>query len=666
MLKLQPRLLSLRRLQELVKAAERAPTDSTKQFLVLRELNRMAADGPRKVIDRVESHRFPIDEDGVREYVKAVVSTGRIDDPQFRLAERLGAFSVWDAKNITPLMHASHLASIPVRLESVSGPIPVTSSDSSSWLKSLGAVPIAVLKFLTVSFILVAGWSIVMESASGSLMQKMNGGQPKSFDPVEATNVSLDDVKGCEEVKDEMKEIIMYLKDPSRFTRLGAKLPRGVLLSGSPGTGKTLLARAIAGEAGVPFFQASGSDFEEMFVGVGAKRIRDLFAAARKSAPCIIFIDEVDAVASKRNARDQSSVRMTLNQLLVELDGFKPNEGVVVICATNLPESLDRALTRPGRLDKLVVVPLPDLKGRKEILKLYGDKVKLAPNVDLEILARRSSGMSGADLFNIINIAAVRASIEGFSGIPMSALEDAFDRVVVGLERRNPMSEQERLMTAYHESGHALVSILTKGADPVHKATIMPRGNALGITWQLPEGPERYSTKLFELKARLAVLMGGKAAEDLQFGADNVTAGCVSDLQQASEIARKMVMQFGMSPGGTDASLPLAPIYMNENEYAYLSDSAKARVDDSVAKLLTEAYTGAASILSSNQKQLKFLSEALIEFETLSKDEINLAIVGKTREIRKRRELEEKGREEERMKLTIITEEETVAEPQSS
>jgi ATP-dependent metalloprotease len=359
-------------------------------------------------------------------------------------------------------------------------------------------------------------------------------------------------------------------------------------------------------------------------------------------------------VASKRNARDQSSVRMTLNQLLVELDGFKPNEGVVVICATNLPESLDKALTRPGRLDKTVVVPLPDLAGRKEILKLYADKVKLSVSVDLDVVARRTSGMSGADLYNIINIAAVKASMDGLSSIPMSAIEEAFDRVVVGLERRNPMSEQERIMTAYHEGGHALVSMHLKGADPVHKATIMPRGEALGVTWQIPEGPEKYSTKLFELKARLAVLMGGKAAEDIQFGADNVTAGCVSDLQQASNIARRMVLQFGMgSPVAFDeAGQPiLAPIYLNENEYAYLSDAAKAQVDGNVTRLLTEAYSTAHEILRSNSKQLKYLSEALVEFETLSKAEIDLAVAGKMKDIRKKRKAEETAKQQERNQL---------------
>ena len=610
--------------------------DPSKEFMLLRELNRLSAEGPRKVIERVESGRKSLDENGLREYIKAVVSTGRIDDPSFSLNQILRTTPQPYVGSTSPSADSAAVAE-------EGKPQP------GSWLRTLSGVPISVIKFLALSFILVAAWSIVMESASGSLVQKM-GQQTKTYEPVEATNVTLNDVKGCEEVKDELQEIVMYLKDPARFTRLGAKLPKGVLLSGSPGTGKTLLARAIAGEAGVPFYQASGSDFEEMFVGVGAKRIRDLFAAARKSAPCIIFIDEIDAVASRRNARDQSSVRMTLNQLLVELDGFKPNEGIVVICATNLPESLDKALTRPGRLDKMVVVPLPDLKGRREILQLYADKVKLGPQVDLDVLARRTSGMSGADLANIINIAAVKASMDGLSSIPMSALEESFDRVVVGLERRNPMSEQERIMTAFHEGGHALVSMNIKGSDPVHKATIMPRGNALGVTWQIPEGPEKYSTKLHELKARLAVLMGGKAAEDIQFGAENVTAGCVSDLQQASGIARKMVMQFGMAPSTAGE---VAPIYMNDNEYAYLSDSAKSKVDENVTKLLTEAYETAHGILTSNAKQLKALSEALVEFETLSKTEIDLAVAGKTKEIKKRRASEEKVRDAERAKLKI-------------
>ncbi|CAE7503070.1 FTSH5 [Symbiodinium microadriaticum] len=330
--------------------------------------------------------------------------------------------------------------------------------------------------------IMVAGVTVFAEGLAGNV-QKGFGMGSKKITPVEEVNTTFEDVKGCDEVKEELQEIILYLRDPDRFTRLGAKLPKGVMMSGSPGTGKTLLARAIAGEAGVPFLQASGSEFEEMFVGVGARRIRDLFQEARKHAPCIVFIDEIDAVGSKRSNRDNTAVRMTLNQLLVEMDGFENNNGVVVICATNFAESLDKALTRPGRLDRQIVVPIPDLKGRMEILEMYASKLILDEHVDLRTLARRTAGMTGADLANILNIAAVRSSADNLPCIPTKYLEEAFDRVVVGLERRNPMSEQEKTLTAYHEGGHTLVSIGNSGADPVHKATIMPRGNALGVTW---------------------------------------------------------------------------------------------------------------------------------------------------------------------------------------
>jgi len=370
-----------------------------------------------------------------------------------------------------------------------------------------------------------------------------------------------------------------------------------------------------------------------MFVGVGARRIRDLFAEARKHAPCIVFIDEVDAVGSKRSNRDNTAVRMTLNQLLVELDGFEQNNGVVVICATNFPESLDKALTRPGRLDKQVVVPIPDLKGRTEILQMYAKKLVLDEKVELVTLARRTAGMTGADLFNILNIAAVRSSAENLVAVPMQYLEDAFDRVVVGLERSNPMSEMEKRLTAYHEGGHTLVSIGSSGADPVHKATIMPRGQALGITWSIPD-KEKYSERLFELQARLEVLMGGKAAEALIFGDANVSAGCTSDLRQATGLARRMVMNFGMA-GDTQA-----PLYMDTDDYAVLSDEAKHEVDIKTQSLLTNAYNKASEYLRENQHQLEYLAEALIEFETLSAEEINWAINGESKKIKDNRKAE--------------------------
>lgn len=516
----------------------------------------------------------------------------------------------------------------PVELKLPTGePLKVTIADSNRrMLWKLLRSSIAVL-------IMVAGISVFAEGLAGNVQKGMGMGGSKKISPVEDVSTTFDDVKGCDEVKIELEEIILYLKDPDRFTRLGAKLPKGVMMSGPPGTGKTLLARAVAGEAGVPFLQASGSDFEEMFVGVGARRVRDLFQEARKHAPCIIFIDEIDAVGSKRTNRDNSSVKMTLNQLLVELDGFEQNNGIVVICATNFAESLDKALTRPGRLDKMVVVPVPDLKGRTEILAMYGKKLLLDAHVDLTVLARRTAGMTGADLHNILNIAAVRSSFDNLPFVPMNYLEEAFDRVVVGLERKNPMSDTEKKLTAYHEGGHTLVSLGRPDADPVHKATIMPRGNALGITWSIPDR-EKYSERVCEMQARLDVLMGGKAAEELVFGPMNVTSGCTSDLKQATGLARRMVMNFGMA--GPDGHTG-APIFIDMEEYGMLSEEAKRDIDMKTQVLLTDAYDRTMDHLRKNEKELHLLADALVEFETLSGEEIQLACKGSSATITEKR-----------------------------
>jgi len=499
-----------------------------------------------------------------------------------------------------------------------------------------------------VTVLLIAGASTLSDTlASVNVGKGLGLSGSKKNEPVEDTGVSLDDVKGCDEVKEELEEIIAFLKDSEKFTKMGARLPRGLLLSGPPGTGKTLLARAIAGEAGVPFFQASGSDFEEVFVGVGARRIRDLFAAARKKSPSIVFIDEIDAVAQSRSSRDNASMRMTLNQLLVELDGFSPKDSVVVLCATNLPKGLDKALLRPGRLDKTVVVPHPDLKGRKEILQLYGEKIQLDEDVDLDVLARRTAGMTGADLFNVLNIAAVRASAKGFDTVTEKELEEAFDRVVVGLERKNPMSEDEKYMTAYHEGGHTLVGWFTPEAEKVHKATIMPRGQALGVTWSIPE-KEKYSQKLCELKARLKVLMGGKIAEELIYGPENVSSGCTSDLEQATKLARAMVMQFGMAGDPRMADDKVAKqglLYLDMDEYSVLSEQSKRMVDFRTEQLLQQAYKDSTDILKSHKRQLKDLADAMVEHETLSHEEIKLAIEGNLKKIRElRKEKEEKAK----------------------
>lgn len=601
---------------------------------LLRALNHF---DPQQAIRRFEQHdpqTVLSNKAVVREYIRALVLANRLDfvdlDVVLGRNWQQGAHAALVANSPNTAQHSTQGASTigsmgPVEIKlPTSEPLKVTIADShrrSFWRLLRSGITV---------LIMVAGISVFAEGLAGNA-QKGFGMASKKIQPVEDVNTSFADVKGCDEVKDELQEIVYYLKDPERFTRLGAKLPKGVMMSGPPGTGKTLLARAIAGEAGVPFMQASGSEFEEMFVGVGARRIRDLFGEARKHAPCIVFIDEIDAVGSKRSNRENTNVRGTLNQLLVELDGFEQNNGVVVICATNFPETLDKALTRPGRLDKQVVVPIPDLKGRMAILKMYAAKLVLAENVNLETLAKRTAGMTGADLFNILNIAAVRCSAENLDSVGMKYLEEAFDRVVVGLERTNPMSEHEKKLTAYHEGGHTLVSLGNGGNDPIHKATIMPRGQALGITWSIPDR-EKYSERLFELQARLDVLMGGKAAEELIFGPKNVTAGCTSDLRQATSLARRMVMNFGMADDG----LP-APLYMDIDEYAALSDESKHEIDVKTQTLLTNAYQRAADYLKVHEKELHRLAEALVQYETLSAEEIQMAITGKASKIAEKR-----------------------------
>lgn len=429
-------------------------------------------------------------------------------------------------------------------------------------------------------------------------------------------STKFSDVKGVDEAKAELEEIVAYLRDPDKFTKLGGKLPKGVLLVGPPGTGKTMLARAIAGEAGVPFFYTSGSEFEEMFVGVGARRVRDLFAAAKKSSPCIIFIDEIDAIGGSRNPKDQQYMKMTLNQLLVELDGFKPSEGVIVVAATNFPESLDKALVRPGRFDRHVVVPNPDVKGRSQILEAHFKGIKKAGDVDLKTIARGTPGFSGADLANLVNIAALRAASQGATCVDMSALEYAKDRILMGAERKSAViSEKNRKLTAYHEGGHALVALYTDGAHPVHKATVVPRGVALGMVMQLPESDDETSITRRQLLAKLDVAMGGRAAEELIFGAADVTTGASSDLEQATRLARAMVTKYGMS----DLVGQVAIAY---DDMGNLSSETRALVESEVKKLVTAAHERAQMILKKHEKELHTLAKELIEKETLTGSQI--------------------------------------------
>lgn len=434
--------------------------------------------------------------------------------------------------------------------------------------------------------------------------------------PQTDSNTRFDDVKGVDEAKHELEEVVEYLKDPHKFTSLGGKLPKGVLLVGPPGTGKTMLARAVAGEANVPFFYTSGSEFEEVFVGVGARRVRELFAAAKKISPCIIFIDEIDAIGGNRNPKDQQYMRMTLNQLLVELDGFKASEGVIVIAATNFPEVLDKALVRPGRFDRHVVVPNPDVEGRRQILESYFAKLPKDKDVDLLTIAKATPGFSGADLSNLVNVAALYSARMGSEAINMRSLEYARDRIIMGTERKSAViSDKSRRLTAYHEGGHALVAHLTQGADPVHKATIVPRGLALGMVTQLPEDDATSMTRR-QMLARLDVCMGGRVAEELIFGADDITTGASSDLRQATALARAMVTKYGFSSRLGQVSLDY------DDNGASMSSETRSIVEAEVKKLLSEAYERSSTLLKQHAQELHALASALIESETLSGEQI--------------------------------------------
>jgi cell division protease FtsH len=447
--------------------------------------------------------------------------------------------------------------------------------------------------------------------------------------------VTFEDVAGVDEAKDDLKEIVDFLRDPQKFQRLGGRIPKGVLLVGPPGTGKTLLARAIAGEANVPFFTISGSDFVEMFVGVGASRVRDMFEQAKKNSPCIVFIDEIDAVGRHRGAGlggGNDEREQTLNQLLVEMDGFEANESVILIAATNRPDVLDPALLRPGRFDRHVVVPNPDLAGREKILRVHLRKVPLAPDVDPRTIARGTPGFSGADLANLVNEGALLAARRGKRVVTMSELEDAKDKVMMGAERRSmAMSDEEKKLTAYHEAGHALIAITVEGSDPIHKATIIPRGRALGMVMRLPERDALSLTRQ-KMLADLAVAFGGRLAEEIVFGHDKVTTGAQSDIEQATRMARAMVTRFGMS----DKLGPIA--YAENQEEVFLghsvsrtqniSEATAQTIDAEIHRIIDEAYQRAKEILMSRQSDLNVLARGLLEYETLTGDEIIALLKG--------------------------------------
>jgi cell division protease FtsH len=447
--------------------------------------------------------------------------------------------------------------------------------------------------------------------------------------------VTFADVAGIDEAREELQEIVEYLRDPGKFARLGGKIPKGALLVGSPGTGKTLLARAIAGEAGVPFFTISGSDFVEMFVGVGASRVRDMFDQAKKSAPCILFIDEIDAVGRHRGAglgNGNDEREQTLNQLLVEMDGFEANEGIIIIAATNRPDVLDPALLRPGRFDRQVVVPRPDIDGREKILGVHMKKVPLAPDVDPRVIARGTPGFSGADLANLVNEAALLAARKGKRLVAAQEFEEAKDKVMMGTERKSMvMTEDEKRMTAYHEAGHAIVALHEEASDPIHKATIIPRGRALGMVMRLPER-DSYSYHRDKMYANLAVSMGGRVAEELIFGYNKVSSGASSDIQYATGLARDMVTRWGLSDalGPLQYAEPDEEVFLgySVNRTRQMSDETAQLIDKEIRRIVDEAYEKAKSCLDENRDQLETLAQALLEYETLSGDEIKALMDG--------------------------------------
>ncbi|KAK1268780.1 hypothetical protein QJS04_geneDACA008166 [Acorus gramineus] len=656
-----------KRLDRLIVEADANPNDPAKQAALLAELNKHS---PESVIRRFEQRDHTVDSNGVAEYIRALVVTNAIEEylpderagkpsslpllrpeHQYHLKPSLTGSkeSVLESNvflhyseeviNLRPLQElkqrASGNADEPFLNPGISDkqPLHVVMVDPKASGRS---TRFAQELFSTILFTVVVGlmWffgSTALHKYVGSLggIGTSGVGSSASYAPKELNKETMPeknvktfkDVKGCDDAKQELEEVVEYLKNPSKFTRLGGKLPKGILLTGAPGTGKTLLAKAIAGEAGVPFFYRAGSEFEEMFVGVGARRVRSLFQAAKKKAPCIIFIDEIDAIGSTRK-QWEGHTKKTLHQLLVEMDGFEQNEGIILMAATNLPDILDPALTRPGRFDKHIVVLNPDVRGRQEILELYLQDKPLADDVDAQALARGTPGFNGADLANLVNIAAIKAAVEGVDKVTAAQLEFAKDRIVMGTERKAMyLTEESKKLTAYHESGHAIVAYNTDGADPIHKATIMPRGSALGMVTQLPSNDETSVSKK-QLLARLDVCMGGRVAEELIFGQEHITTGASTDIHSATELAHYMVSNCGMS----DA---IGPVYIKEKT----SSQMQSRIDAEVIKLLREAYDRVKVLLKKHENALHALANALLEYETLNADEVK-QILSPNQEVR--------------------------------
>ncbi len=503
---------------------------------------------------------------------------------------------------------------------------PIDTSGSTFWGIVISWFPM---------LLLVGVWIFFMRQANSGNNKALSFGKSRARLVENNKKVTFADVAGADESKQELEEVVDFLKDPQKFSRLGGRIPKGVLLVGPPGTGKTLLAKAVAGEADVPFFSISGSDFVEMFVGVGASRVRDMFAQAKKNAPCLLFIDEIDAVGRHRGAGlggGNDEREQTLNQLLVEMDGFDENENVILIAATNRPDVLDPALLRPGRFDRQVTVSNPDIKGREEILKVHVRKVPLAKDVNLAVVARGTPGFSGADLANLVNEAALLAARKNKRKVTAQDFDEAKDKVLMGNERKSmAMDEKEKMLTAYHEAGHAICSLNVKETDPIHKATIIPRGRALGMVQQLPE-KDQYSYTRAKMLSRLTILMGGRVAEELKFGYDQVTSGASADINAATNLARSMVTEWGMSD-------TLGPVLYSENsgevflgrsvtQNKNMSDETARLVDAEIKRLVLDGYHNATQILKEKRKDWETLAEALIEYETLTGDEIKAVLAG--------------------------------------
>jgi cell division protease FtsH len=502
-------------------------------------------------------------------------------------------------------------------------------SDGNNWLMSL--------LFNVLPLLLIAGaWIFLSRQMQGAGGKAMGFGKSKAKLLTEAHGrVTFEEVAGIDEAKEDLQEIVEFLRDPQKFQRLGGRIPRGVLLVGPPGTGKTLTARAVAGEANVPFFTISGSDFVEMFVGVGASRVRDMFEQAKKNAPCIIFIDEIDAVGRHRGAGlggGNDEREQTLNQLLVEMDGFEQNEGIIIIAATNRPDVLDPALLRPGRFDRQITISNPDVIGREKILRVHVRKVPMAPDVDLKTIARGTPGFSGADIMNLVNEAALLAARRNKRVVTMVEFEDAKDKVMMGAERRSmAMSEDEKKLTAYHEAGHAVVGLHVPQHDPLHKVTIIPRGRALGLTMNLPEGDRHSYTRQYCV-SRLASVFGGREAELITFGSENVTNGATGDIQQATRLARAMIMEWGMSDklGRVRYQANEQEVFLGHSvaQSTNISEETAKLIDTEIRKLIEDGERSAREILTQHKDELELVAQALLEFETLSGEEVRNLLAG--------------------------------------